>query len=924
VGFGPGKVRGSMAHVRTVSTGACTMKTVRLVGLALFAFWFLAVPICRSDSPRHQIQTVYVIPGSHWDLGFIAPPDRVLPRLKPHIDEVIANCKADPEFRWTIESVWQLREWFSLTTDPKQIQEFVDLVHQGQIQVSSVWGSLHTEFMGAEQLNRLLYDGKALQRQLAFTSDFAMMDDVPGFSVALPQVLARSGIKYFLTGSNLFFGGGTSLHPSKSPFYWQSPDGSKVLMWQTQGKNGGYTEALADYFVDPVAGDPYAVDPSFHFYPKEWNGLPPLEIMQRGMDKLLDEYEKAGYPYDAVLAMYLHDFIPSTWERDQLLPNVRAWNAAGKQPKIVVATPAEFFHHLESKYGNNFPVYAGDWTGLWSEVKTNSPAMSANARWAQDHFPVAELVDSLRTLKSARSEASGKIANITTALFKYDEHSGAGQYGWPKILTKDEVEEQNREYADYTSSARDETETLISKGLIEVLSEKQDEKFRNCFVVFNPLGWERSELVALDVSGRGPVQVRDLATNAIIPQQMQSADRISIEARSVPPFGYRTYQIEAAPRVGLDRSVGHDAMIENSFYRVEIRRSDGAIIAIYDKELKRQLVDPDKENKPSQLLRSHQYKNLPLVDSVVTIEAYGGSLMQEMVVRRNKSYWPETRITLPTHQKLLTIDNTIDRDNMPRMNDLEADVYAFSFPFKFTSASRLWVDDGLGFHQFPADYLPGARTDAVVPKHALVLESTQDDPSYNIVLAQRQSFFDIAPCLPGPKGGCGTFQNEIRSVAMRKADKGETRDQGVVNFSTPEPGLGSLYHFSFAISSAGAAMDPVSSYRRGEEFNLPLICVPLPLSAIPARWTGTFLSLTAPNIVLRAFKPRVDGDHRHWVARIQEIAGKGAEFKLLGRWKADSTDELTLTEDKVLRHLNSSRLFIGPHETLTLGLTLNP
>jgi alpha-mannosidase len=902
------------------------MKTPRLICLAFCSFSFLAAPYpCSSESPRHQIRTVYVIPSSHWDLGFIAPPEKVLPRLKPHIDEVIANCKADPEFRWTIESVWQLREWLSLTKDPKQVQELVDLVRKGQIQVSSVWGSLHTEFMGAEQLNRLVYDGKALQRQLGFTSDFAMMNDVPGFSPALPQVLARSGIKYFLTGSNLFFGGGTSLHPSRNPFYWQSPDGSKVLMWQTQGKNGGYTEAIADYFVDPVARDPYAADPSFHFYPKEWAGLSPLEIMQRGMDKLLDEYAKADYPYDAALVMYLHDFIPSTWERDQLLPNIRAWNAAGRHPTIVVATPAEFFQHLESKYGKDFPVYSGDWTGLWSEVKTNSPVMSANARWAQDHFPVAELIDSVRRLKTGRNQAGGKITDITTELFKYDEHSGAGQYGWPKILTKDEVEEQNREYADYTSTARSETEALITKGLIEVLSERQDEKFKDGFVVFNPLGWERSELIALDTRGRGPVQVRDLATNTIVPQQMGPAGRLLFEAKSMPPVGYRTYQIEAAPQTGSGPSVGQGAMIENSFYRVEVRRSDGAIVGIYDKELKRQLVDPDNANRPNQLLRSQQYKNLPLDGSEVTIETQGGSLTQELVVQRNKSYWPDTRITLPKDQKLVMIDNTIDRDRMPRMENLEADVYAFSFPFKFTSASRLWTEDGLGFHQFPIDYLPGARTDAVVPKHALVFESTQDNPPYNIVMVQQQSFFAIAPCLPGPKGGCGTFQNEIRTVAMRKADKGDTKDQGVVEFSTPEPGLGPLYHFSFAISSAGTAMDPVSSYRRGDEFNLPLIAVPLPPSALPARWTGTFLSLTAPNTVLLAFKPNVDGDHQHWVARIQEIAGKATEFKLQSRWKVISTDELTMTEDKVLRrNLNPRQLSIGPHETLTLGLTLSP
>jgi Glycosyl hydrolases family 38 C-terminal domain len=267
----------------------------------------------------------------------------------------------------------------------------------------------------------------------------------------------------------------------------------------------------------------------------------------------------------------------------------------------------------------------------------------------------------------------------------------------------------------------------------------------------------------------------------------------------VPPFGYRTYQIEAAPPAGPEPSVGQEPMIENSFYRVELRRSDGAIVGIYDKELKRQLVDPDKENKPGQLLRSLQYKNLPVDRRQFTIEVHGGSLVKELVVRRYGSYWFETKISLPTGQKLVKIDNTIDREKMPRMENLEADTYAFSFPFKFTNSSRLWVDDGLGFHRFPNDYLPGARTDAVVPKHTLVLESTEDSPSYNVLIAQRQSFFDLAPCLPDPKRGCGTFENEIRSVAMRKAGKGETRDQGVVDFSTPEPGLGSLSHFSFAL-----------------------------------------------------------------------------------------------------------------------------
>jgi len=42
-------------------------------------------------------------------------------------------------------------------------------------------------------------------------------------------------------------------------------------------------------------------------------------------------------------------------------------------------------------------------------------------------------------------------------------------------------------------------------------------------------------------------------------------------------------------------------------------------------------------------------------------------------------------------------------------------------------------------------------------------------------------------------------------------------------------------------------------------------------------------------------------------------------------WKVGSADELTLTEDKVLRrNLDPIRLSIAPHETFTLGLTLFP
>jgi Glycosyl hydrolases family 38 N-terminal domain len=359
------------------------------------AFLFLFLPAL---APA-QIRTIYVIPSSHWDRGFIASPKTVTGLVKPHIDEVIDDAAADPRFRWTIESIWQLNSWLERTNDPTRLALLQKLVQRGQIEVSGVYGSMHMEFMGAEELNLVTQDGFRLARRLGISiPDFAMMDDVPGFTRWLPQVLAGSRIRYFLNGSNLFIRGGTSLAPGHVPFYWQAPDGSKVLTWISEGKNGGYTEGMSDYYLAPGTRNPYP--PHGLLIPKRLWGRPPLEVMQIGIKKLLGKYEQAGYRYDAVLVMYMHDFISPAAEENDLLPAVQEWNAAGRTPAIRVAVPKEFFDHIVAKYDDQIPTYRGDWTGLWAEVKTNSPRISAIAREDQMELTTNGLL--LGSLATAR------------------------------------------------------------------------------------------------------------------------------------------------------------------------------------------------------------------------------------------------------------------------------------------------------------------------------------------------------------------------------------------------------------------------------------------------------------------------------------------------------------------------------------------
>src|SRR4051794_12283123 len=145
-----------------------------------------------------SIKTIYIVPTSHYDFGFVEPPDAVRERAARHIDEVIRIAESDPDFRWTIESVWQVNEWLKrakaptsvLPKDERKIARLMNLIKSGRIALSGAWGSMHTDFMGEEELNRLCYDYAALKRNYGVETQMAMMDDVPGHPTSVPSVLA--------------------------------------------------------------------------------------------------------------------------------------------------------------------------------------------------------------------------------------------------------------------------------------------------------------------------------------------------------------------------------------------------------------------------------------------------------------------------------------------------------------------------------------------------------------------------------------------------------------------------------------------------------------------------------------------------------------------------------------------------------------
>ena len=852
----------------TVKTGVCLVAAYALMASTLaFA----------------QIRTVYIIPASHFDRGFVTNPEQLLPRLKPHIDEVLDDAAADPEFRWIIESIWQLNEWLKRTDDPQRIALLRDLVKKGQIEISASYGSMHAEFMGAEELNLLTQDSFRMARALGIDPpDFAMMDDVPGSVRWLPQVFAGSRVRYFLNGANLFVGGGTSLSPGHVPFYWQAPDGSRVLTWVSQGKNGGYTEGMADYYVAPTTPDPYP--PHESMLPKDLQGKPPLEVMDLGMKKLRETYEKAGYKYDAVLVMYVHDFIASSAEKDHLLPLVRQWNASGREPHLRVATPKEFFTYILSKYGSEIPTYSGEWNGLWSQVKTNSPGISSLAREVQTQLTASSLLWGALQLRSGLGLPTGNFLDDYRRLWNYDEHSGAGQVGWPGLMTVQEVNNQNRDYVGYIRKAwADENFLLASvlrRAVENPLSEKAAEskpRTGPLLAVFQPLSWQATSVIEVPkiAEFQNARALKDAASGTIYP--VQWTDSGGKMLAPLPATGVSLFEVaEVAANEASVSEVADTPVLENRFYRLELRLADGAIVHLVDRESGRDLVNTAARDGFNELLRSAGFTRAPGAGGKARFQMGRGQVFDFLRVLHPGTYAPMTEYRLYHAAKRLEIRNLLDRSLMPVVSSGDrSNGYQFTFPF-FTGATidSLHYESGYGMTTFPGDYLPGARMEAAVT-HGVVLSAGDAQ----VALSSGQAFYWG---LPGFAAGSGKLRdNEVVSTALLKNDADSTRDLGTYLFPTVEPGLSDRLCFVYTLTSWKGVWNDGEAYRKIWESAAPAVVTLAPGMSTSAAQNaaGSLFATDQPDVVLLAAEPSLTQANAV-VLRLQEIAGATHEVRI--------------------------------------------
>ena len=853
-----------------------------------------------------SVQTIHIMEMAHLDIGFTEPPDEIEAFAKSHLDQVLANLAADPDYRWTIEEGWWLDRWWERST-ASQRAEMVSRLQEGRIKLTAGYASLHTTTAGHEELTRNLYWGSRFAAEHQVPLRTWITDDVPGSTFALPELLARSGIEYFVGGMNTPFGGRID-EPNHGdrPFWWVGPDGSRVLSWTT-------FDAYAEAF-----------DYGFSFF----DALPDLH---RKLGRKLPELEEVGYPWPGLLLMRGFD---NHYQGFHVRNLVDQWNATYDTPVFVLSTAEEFLDHMLATYGPGaFPSYSGDYGAAWSGSHAGAPHTEAWVRQAHRDGRAAEALLGAASAVDGLPVDRAAVDLMYRRMLEVDEHSGGG--GWPGYFTPEEMDRNNRAHLGYARDARDQASALLDEGLDRVVAELSIAG--DAVVAINPLGrardgWVRAVLPP-ELYG-STFRVVERGTNLEVPfQRLAATSEILFRAADVPPVGYRVYDLvpgtPTAVPAGMLEVTG--TSIENDFYRLVLDPADGSLSSLYDKQRAVELVDAGStygfnalaSNVKSQIdTSSPPVANLP-TSATVTIDS-SGPMLGALRVTRTGTPHVETIYRLGRGEDRVEWENVLDRTLMPYVpQSLAVRAYTVTLPFDLhgleirSETTTRFLDpirDG-----FPRpnvfDWHNVEHTLALWDGSAGVLYAVDATDAHHL-----ETFSTLASA---------TWSKDHGLVLSRLVDRSDEYEfeGGTVGPYVMEPDTSPLHRFVHHVRATGPSFDPAAASRFGFEALTPLRSRllshrpgNLPLDA------ASFVRVDAPGVLLYTVKNADDRDGL--ILRMTELTGTATTARVDSDALALATPERVQQDEEGGTPLtvdgDGFLVPLGPYETATVRVRAAP
>lgn len=512
--------------------------------------------------------TFYMTPHTHYDIGFTDPQPAVIERLTTEMNDAVRFCDetADwPEesrYRWTVE-VSSLMKQYIDRHSPEKVERFMALVRAGRIEICGYYLNMPTELVGHEELIRCLYYGESLRREYNVPIDTVMINDVPGYTWALADLLAEAGVPRAAFRANSIRGQFLWDRPGavKRPFYWEGPAGGRVFVWYTDSYREG------NFFREP--------------------GLHEADFL-----KIIQRNEQAGTTVDLIQLRMGGDNLPPDLDASA---NARAWNEKYLWPRVVVATNREYLETLEKQYGAETPAYRGDIPSWWAEGPASTALETGMTRLNHDRLTTAEFLHTVASLANPAAEyPRDLLRRAYDAMIHFDEHT----WGASESVSAPESKETRTQWAWKARQAQDAqtlTDALLKQAL-DALGPNLPVPKQPGVAVWNTAAWPRDEAVCLPLAGSpfdgaASLLATDPRVGVPMPVQVDADGNAWFVARNVPAFGFAFYELRAGGAPAEARPV-EDTEIENTAYRVRLAAENGAWVSWRDLALDRELLDP--------------------------------------------------------------------------------------------------------------------------------------------------------------------------------------------------------------------------------------------------------------------------------------------------------------------------------------------
>jgi hypothetical protein len=695
--------------------------------------------------------TIYFVPITHHDLGYTDTIENVMNRYAGFYDDVLRFCDQTNDFpeeakyRYTIEGGWSLQHY--VATRPKEaVDKLGSYVKQGRIEVGALFGNEIDSLCGHEELVRLMYQSFRFKRQYGGEINVGSITDVPGLAWGLPTVLAGAGVKYFFAGLPDYFQWGRNdihtfwdeaavlRHGKPDAFKWQGPDGQTVLVYY-QGSYG--------FFKRVIGPDTYE------------------EVME-ALPGMLDEMDAQGSPFDVM--RYIHNGVDNYPPEVRISAVVRQWNEKWAYPKLVVATNSMFFNALEKQCGD-VRTFRGDLPHTDYVVGAISTAKETTVnRLTHDRLLSAEKAATVASLVSDYTYPADKINQAYDNMLLYDEHT------WGKDYPAGEIQDWGwNEKSHFAYKAAGLTQGVLTESIDRIAGKIRLEQPQRHVVVFNPLAFDRTDVVRVARFAQDkPFDLIDNETGKKVAYQIVELDGplaplpyapqrwargqfekhelfdLVFVAENVPSMGYKTYRLaprEDKPAAESGTRAAQNSL-ENRFFKVTLDPKTGAIASLYDKELSRELVDPQAPDKLNQFVAKWVQTGKQEGPGVAAIRGgQNGPVCASMISQSSGPGCPQIIQEVMLYESVKRIDlfNRVLKDSTPQL-----EIY-FAFPFQVEEPKFRFEGTNSVIEPLK-DQFPGSNTNYYAVQHWANVSNRNVGITLSPVESHLLEFGGLWPC----------------------------------------------------------------------------------------------------------------------------------------------------------------------------------